>query len=340
MADFGWGQGRPAETDTGIVHVLTAYATQGGQLFGARRWAENPLTLTHVRWQGPGGQVADAFREPGNDLALSEDERQVWVQLALHFPTSHPGVPGTEAPWLPLSVERDNALQWANQLRQAQSARRMASQSSSGPGGFSRPRSAPMEGAAFSQPGTGSQYAVPGSSGAPFQPQRSSVDAYGARSPMSVPQGGFQTSPQPAAGAAQTPGAEDGRQWTSGFQASVMDSPEVTVLPCIEVELPPLLDGPAGADYRRDFSRDVAMHFGRAAHAIPQVREVRGWMRGDRLVLAARFVVAAGVRTPTRAEMDGAAQILADMLARRTLPYSRLIFADPGEWMQGAPLPE
>jgi hypothetical protein len=28
------------------------------------------------------------------------------------------------------------------------------------------------------------------------------------------------------------------------------------------------------------------------------------------------------------------------VLAQRTLPYVQLGFADPGEWMQGAPLPE
>ena len=60
------------------------------------------------------------------------------------------------------------------------------------------------------------------------------------------------------------------------------------MLPCVEVELPPIMNNPAAADYRRDFARDVALHFGRAARTIPQVREVRGWMRGDRLVLAAR----------------------------------------------------
>jgi hypothetical protein len=119
-----------------------------------------------------------------------------------------------------------------------------------------------------------------------------------------------------------------------------MDMLEVVVIPCVDVELPPTMDGVVSSDYRRDFARDVTMHFSRAARAIPQVREVRGWMRGDRMVLAARFVVAAGNRPPTRAEMDGAAQILADGLAQRTLPYVRLSFADPGEWTQGAPLPE
>src|SRR5260221_696449 len=118
------------------------------------------------------------------------------------------------------------------------------------------------------------------------------------------------------------------------------DRGEGRVLPGVGVGRPQIRNNPAAADYRRDFARDVALHFGRAARTIPQVREVRGWMRGDRLVLAARFVVTIGNRAPMRADMDGAARILADVLAQRTLPYVQLGFADPGEWMQGAPLPE
>lgn len=134
--------------------------------------------------------------------------------------------------------------------------------------------------------------------------------------------------------------SEENRQFTNSWRQSQVNVPEVVVVPCVDVELPPAMDGMASADYRNDFARDVALHFSRAARAIPQVREVRGWMRGNRIVLAARFVVAVGTRPPTRAEMDGAAQILADGLAQRTLPYVRLGFADPGEWTQGAPLPE
>ena len=43
MADGGWGHGSPV--GTGIYQVLQADVTQGGQLYAARRWAENPLTL-------------------------------------------------------------------------------------------------------------------------------------------------------------------------------------------------------------------------------------------------------------------------------------------------------
>jgi hypothetical protein len=100
------------------------------------------------------------------------------------------------------------------------------------------------------------------------------------------------------------------------------------------------MGGMATADYARDYARDVAVHFARAARTIPQVRELRAWMRGDRLVLAARMVVGTGTRPLSPAEMEGAARLLADALAQRTLPYARLSFAEPAEWQGGSSLPE
>jgi hypothetical protein len=129
-------------------------------------------------------------------------------------------------------------------------------------------------------------------------------------------------------------------QWTGKMQRSAMEGTEIAVLPCIEVELPHLLNDRITTDYHRDFARDVAIHFRQAVHQFHEVREVRGWMRGDRLVLAARFIMVTATRTPTRADMDHIAQLLSDALAERTLPYLYLGFADPGEWMQGRPLPE
>jgi hypothetical protein len=38
--------------------------------------------------------------------------------------------------------------------------------------------------------------------------------------------------------------------------------------------------------------------------------------------------------------MDNAARMLGDALARNTLPYTRMTFAEPGEWSQGVALPE
>lgn len=365
MAEAGWGHGRPVETDTGIASVLHAFVTQGGQILGARRWPDNPLTLTHVRWQGPNSGPLEAIRRPndGEDM-LPPGEREVWVQLALAFPATYTGPSGVEAPWAPLAVDREKAFGWLQILRQEH---HRSSSPSGWPahGSAAAPRGWPADGGyeqhrgpAFgSVPGGGSTGPYPSPnkvSGRPMSP------AYGAH--QSVPSGpmsamsGFPTVVEqavPPTSQRQTPpyGAqprpassytvdEQPAQRTGSWQRGGLGASEVAVIPCVEVELPPMLGGLASDDYRRDFARDVAMHFSRAARAVPQVHDVRGWMRGDRLVLAARFVVAMGNRPPTQAEMNGVAQILADALAQRTLPYAQLGFADPGEWTQGAPLPE
>lgn len=343
MANAGWGYGRPAETDTGILHVLTGYVTQGGQLYGARRWAENPLTLTHVRWQGPGGASAEAFRRPDMDDNGSDGERQVWVQLALNMPASYEASPDGESPWLPLAVAREQALAWGHALRQAQINRQSQGRQSYS-GAVSAPRLPALDAhgqrrpAPFGPPAHGSPFDQSNHSGYPSP--RPSVPSAPVPVDMEPTVQYFATMNTPNAPNMPVRGNGEERQFTNSWQYAQVDAPEVVVVPCVDVELPPAMAGIVSTDYRRDFARDVAMHFSRAARAIPQVREVRGWMRGDCMVLAARFVVAAGNRAPTRAEMDGAAQILADNLAQRTLPYARLSFADAGEWTQGAPLPE
>ena len=345
MANAGWGYGRPAETDTGILQVLTGYVTQGGQLYGARRWAENPLTLTHVRWQGPGGASAEAFRRPDMDDNGSDGERQVWVQLALTVPSGYGLSSDTESPWLPLAVAREKALEWERALRQAQINRQSQGRQSYSGGSFSRPRMPAVEtggprrpAASFGPPAYGSPFAQSNHSG--YTSPRPSVPSAPVPVDMEPTMQYSATMNPPNTPNTPVRGNGEERQFTNSWQRAQADAPEVVVVPCVDVELPPAMTGAVSTDYRADFARDVAMHFSRAARAIPQVREVRGWMRGDRMVLAARFVVAAGNRAPTRAEMDGAAQILADNLAQRTLPYARLSFADPGEWTQGAPLPE
>lgn len=128
-------------------------------------------------------------------------------------------------------------------------------------------------------------------------------------------------------------------QSMSSWQMQPRPGQEASVIPCVEVELPPALAG-VSADFARDYQRDVAQHFARAARTVPAVREVRGWMRGDRLVLAARMALETGGRPPTRAEMDRGAQLLASALFQRTLPYTRLSFAEPVEWQSGSALPE
>ena len=132
----------------------------------------------------------------------------------------------------------------------------------------------------------------------------------------------------------------DGREWMNTMRPPQPQEPEVTVIPCVEVELPPVLTDPAAADQARDFTRDVARHFNRSARQLPQVRETRGWMRNGRMVLAARIAVAPGTRVPSSSEMDNAARLLGDALARNLLPYTRMTFAEPGEWTQGVALPD
>lgn len=112
------------------------------------------------------------------------------------------------------------------------------------------------------------------------------------------------------------------------------------MIPCVEVELPPTGSGIGSDDFARDYARDVAVHFARAVHSLPQVRELRAWMRGDRLVLAARMVLGVGNRPLTHAEMEGAAKLLLEVLAQRTIPYSRLGFAEQSEWQAGSRMPE
>lgn len=339
MAQSSWGQGHPADSDSGLLDVLSALASQGGTLFGARRLPDSPLTLTDLRWQGAGGATMDTRRRnpTGNDEPNAE--REVWVQLALHCPLSMAPT-SQDTLWAPIAVTREEVMSWVSAVRREQANRRMSSAPGYGPSGGSLP----YPDGYLPDRRDGSRMppsSVPGYTMTPAPPSAplSSV-GYRAQTPPHTTVTVHPSSDAPG----RTPysfSAPGGHasQATGSWQRSTMGSAEVVVLPCIEVELPPQGD-PTTAEYRRDFSRDVAMHFGRAVRAIPQVREARGWMRGDLLVLAARFVVGTGQRPASRPEMEATAHYLAQVLAQRTLPYIRLSFADPGEWMQGAALPE
>jgi hypothetical protein len=351
MTDVRWGQGGSAETDTGILEVLVAFVAQGGQLYGARRWEENPLTLTHVRWHGPSGGLLDAFRQPGSTVSSDDVESNVWVQLALTFPSSHPSAAGIDAPWLPLSINPATASQWVHQLRQSVGQRRSRlstptrqtfTPGASMPAMDSRPAEVevnpwhrPYDSAAgHGSFGSYSPYGQDqGSGGVSLDRESSSFVP-----PTELPQYARDTT-NPV-GSPLRPLPDDASQWTGKMQRPSLEGTEIAVLPCIEVELPPLLNDRITMDYHRDFARDVAIHFQHAVQQFREVREVRGWMRGERLVLAARFILITSTRTPSHAEMDRVAQMLSDALAERTLPYAYLGFADPGEWMQGRPLPE
>ncbi|HEV2235455.1 MAG TPA: hypothetical protein VGR57_02230 [Ktedonobacterales bacterium] len=307
MAFPGRGQGGLADTnnETGLAEVLLAFVTYGGQLGGARRLADNPLALTHVRWLGAAGQFLDAVRRPADDGILSTAEREAWLRLALHYPETPVPVPsGPSAPWLPLTIEREAAQSINALLMGTRMSDPSASRSQ-----FPRRPEAEADAFASSHLRTGS---TPG-------PQFSNAIS-GGRVP-----GGF--------------GIEARNGQTNSWQYAASEPREFAALPCVEVELPRAHSAPA-ADYARDYARDVAIHFARAAQALPQVRETRAWMRDDRLVLAARMVLGNGTRPLTRADLDGAAQMLSDELARRTIPYIRLTFADPLEWDAGSPMPE
>jgi hypothetical protein len=150
----------------------------------------------------------------------------------------------------------------------------------------------------------------------------------------------YPTAPPPPWDATPHPAAVPPASQSMGsWQLHTRPGQEASVIPCVEVELPLTLDGVA-ADFARDYQRDVALHFARAARTIAEVREVRGWMRADRLVLAARMGLETGGGPPTRAEMDHAARLLASALAQRTLPYTRMTFAEPVEWQSGSALPD
>lgn len=310
---------------TGLADLLSAFVAHGGQMAGARRWAENPLALTHVRWQGPAGQLLEAARHPGDEGWLTQGERDAWVQMALHYPAASQSAPsGPSAPWMPLDLDRGTAQTLLGAMSRSRPTG--SAMPSWGPYGSPAPRS-----------GFGSR-PVPGDS------------AFGGRpSPFpgvsrDEPGGSFWSNPPSTAGQhaqASRPQAEsDLNQMTGGWHTSQPPAKEMVVIPCVEVELPPTGGGIGSQDFARDYARDVAVHFARAAHTIPQVRELRAWMRGDRLVLAARMVLGMGTRPLTRAEMDGAAQLLADVLAQRTLPFARLGFAEPSEWQAGSQMPE
>jgi hypothetical protein len=318
MAEGNWGHGGQAQPDTGINQLLATYASRGGELLGARRWAENPLTLTHVRWQDGSGYVLEAIRRPDIDLYLSEAERNIWVQLALHFPMAQATTIGSSAPWLPLTLQPAEAADLVNTLQRSQSGGESSALTGGLPGGRwqANPPATPPEalntGRAFQPPQP------------PRQAQQSGVNSWSPRE--SAPSGPF----IPPRGGAEAPGT-----WNSYGEA-----PEVSAIPCVEIELPPLLAEATAAEAAREFTKDVAAHFKRAAFSIPQTREVRGWMHTGRLVLAARVVVAMGTRAPSHSEMEHTAHLLADELARRTIPYTRMVFADPGEWAQGVALPD
>src|SRR5579862_3266491 len=101
----------PAERDTKIAQALISYAMRGGALYSARRWAENPLTLTHALWRSPDGDTVEAFRPPEDEQALLPAERDAWIQLAVHTEASMTPSPLGPAAWAPVQLDQTVALE-------------------------------------------------------------------------------------------------------------------------------------------------------------------------------------------------------------------------------------
>lgn len=351
MAANGYGYSRPGGgggAGSSIAMALIAYGQQGGMLYAAYRLPDNPLVLSHVRWQGDTGEVIEAQHSSGNGYDLPQEEREAWAQIALSSTTTQADAVGPDAPWLPVTLDRQRAFElgvraqrahYASQPPQAGGFSGLHSTPpplSNAPSGYASssygappapPRMAPLSPVAPPAPAHPYQLHSTGPRSDDYPPTRL-IDALPVSSP-SMPEPPQQTTGQWAReemlrGAGQYGGA--GQQ-------------EVSAFPCVEMEMPMLLS-PDQQDFTRDFARDVAIHFSRAARAIPQTRELRGWMRGARIVLAVRMGFGAGARQASRAEMEHAASLLAEALARRTLPYAQLRFADPAEWNQGVELPE
>ncbi len=359
MESYGWrGQGSSNQPETGIAQALDYYARFGGELLGARR-SDNPLTLTHVRWHDQSGHVYDATHSPEMSGDIDSAEREVWVQLALDLPIAAAGMYGARAPWEHLALDQGRAAELLTQLRRSLASR--TSGNSNNPAQWAsgapmptmqwppnQPQPYPPQRplgnpgwAAGQPPESDGAFPPPSPFQAQPQPQQPPSSQRGAPLPGAGMPGGSGFMPR-SENDAPPPGSQGamggGRDW--GNPARPMSDPEVTVIPCIEVELPPVLTDPAAADQARDFTRDVARHFNRSAHQLQQLRETRGWMRNGRMVLAARLAIAPGSRVPSSIEMENAARMLSDVLSRNMLPYTRMTFAEPGEWTQGIALPE
>lgn len=317
-----------------IIDILLAYGSRGGGLYAAYRHPDNPLLLTHVRWQAPTGEVMEARRSP-DDVMMVREEREAWAQVALRSATLRPDTVGPNAPWLQAPLDPREAYDLASRAQRAREASMPPSQHlfagavSSGGGVIPSGGPAPSTPRSHGTPPALAPLSAPGY----FSPQReSTVDAH----PVYESYDSY---------GGQNSGVPEGSQitgvWPRGsFRVSESQPDhEIIVIACIEVEMPSLMPG-TPQDFTRDFARDVAVNFNRAAHTIPQTRETRGWMSGSHMTLGALMALGTGSRPASRVEMEHAAETLADALARRTLPYVRLRFADAPEWAQGVPLPE
>ncbi len=131
---------RPHERGGTLASALIAYGQQGGALFAAYRLPDNPLVLSHVRWQGTTGEVIEAQHNPDEMYSAPQEEREAWAQIALSSTTAQADATGPNAPWLPVHVERERAFELGLRAQRA----RMSGQF---------PRAACVRGAVWLWPG-------------------------------------------------------------------------------------------------------------------------------------------------------------------------------------------
>ncbi len=341
MAANGYGYSRPQDRSASIATALIAYGQQGGALYAAYRASENPLAPSHLRWQGVSGEVIETQHNAEAAYDLPQEEREAWAQIALGSTSNQADAVGPNAPWLPVRLERERAFELGVRAQRA----RLASQPPISPHSAPHMSAAPQMGYGSAPRGAPPSSMLPRANPAfqTYTPQGSGghADEYSPTRlidalPQSAP-----SLPEPSQNTGQWSRDELLRGAGRGFGATQtqQNQAEITVVPCVEVEMPALLTSTDQQDFTRDFARDVAVHFSRAAHSISQARELRGWMRGARIVLAVRMSFGPGTRPANRAEMEHAAALLSEALARRTLPYAQLRFADFAEWNQGVELP-
>ncbi|HEX6817773.1 MAG TPA: hypothetical protein VF120_05315, partial [Ktedonobacterales bacterium] len=259
----------------------------------------------------------------------------VWIELALGFPAMHPSAINSQAAWFPLNVSQQQAAGLTVRLARALASAQRSDYSSYADYDISaHPTASIRSNLPASAPGTYRSGApttratqMSGSGAIPGLPSfpPSGPSAFTpAHSPMPSPM------PSPVPSAPPAWGANSARNFARG---PIFDD-GVSVIPSVEIELPGSgMPGVSPAS-TRDFARDAAATFAHAVKSLPQARELRGWMRSGRMVLAVRLIVAPGAGVATAEESNEAIQMLARVLAAHTLPFARVGIADPGEWSQ------
>jgi hypothetical protein len=278
------------------------------------------------------GEAVEAFCPPEDGAGVAEDERGVWVDLAVEFSAMHPNPAGMGPNWAPLPIGQERAVELSQRIiaRGPSGARSSYAANSDYPG--PSPFSGPPRPDGFN----------------PYSNPTSGLPGFGSgQTSASRPLRPADATPTPYPGSygGAFEGYSDEPQRYSGvsgsYQQADLYGAETSVFPCIEVEMPTAIMGSTVDVYTRAFANDVARNFNHAVHTIPQARETRGWMRAGRLVLAARLSLGQSGRPPGQLEMDASIQMLREALARYTLTYSAIGHADLGAWsQQGQPLPE